>query len=128
MPTLSERGIKLTNSWAKYKNGMTTETWKALNPRMTKEDDKQRALAYMAWKTGERFDSVVWVADDNGVQRIRYVYAKPKAVSEWDKKRRRYIEVQPEPTQYVEIPHWDFSPAIIEDVDFTDDEDQFPDI
>ena len=114
MPTVAER-VKLTNSWAKYKNGMTTETWKGLNRRMTSTDDEHRALAYMAWKTGETFDSVVWTHDDNGVKRIRYVFRKPARQTEWNSKKRRYVEIQPENIQYVEIPHWDFAPAIQEE-------------
>lgn len=119
MLTLSERGLKLSNSWAKYKNGMTTETWNDLKPKRNKEYDEERAKKYMAWylskKTSENyfassFDKVVWEKDCDGINRIRYVvisHSKPI----WNRNTHKYYSDGKE-DEFFEIPQWNFNSKI----------------
>lgn len=112
-------GKKITfiNSWAKLKNGMTAETWNALNPRRDRTYDEQRAKAYMAWKTGKEFNGVEWDTDANGVKRVRYVTITTRATSAFDRRRRRYVDVAPETIERIEIPNWDFAAVSEEEGD-----------
>lgn len=118
---LAKQKYKFATPALRFVNGMTYETHKALQIRHDKQSDEQRALAYMIWKMGKAFDSCKWDVCDQGVKRVRWVFEKPRAVSEFDRKRRRYVEIQPEPTEYVEIPNWDFSAGVVETTEVQQD-------
>jgi len=95
--------IKLTNAWAKYKFGMTAETYNEARkadraPREGTRDgrryDENRAVKYMSTLTGKIIVGAKWSKDETRVQ-----FVKTRT------------------GDLIEIPNWDFAPEIVEETE-----------
>ncbi|MBB3980111.1 hypothetical protein GGQ64_005358 [Rhizobium azooxidifex] len=104
MKTLAETKIKLINPWAKFKFGMTAETYNALRkadrrPREGTRDgrnyDKRRAIEYMRLLTGK---TIVAAEFDKTIDRVRWVKTSLG--------------------EKLEIPNWDWTGVAIDEDTF----------